>query len=553
MLAEHKGYEVQLIVQYFIETMRQLPKRRAITCLTENREFTYGEMDKITNQLDYRFRQANLKKDDVVMVCLLNTWQFPMFMLGAWKTPCIFSPINFRGAPGDIAIQLEDSKPKVLAWDVAFDSLIKTALDLSKHKPSILICTKQSGIPGALIFEDYYKDAPDVDSDVEERLETILDPFADEIIRHYTSGTTGRPKGAKETSANLLQMDMWIALQMEVNWNDKVAMFTPWFHQGGIHFVTVPLSMGAHVFGMPLAPFNPNTFLDIIEKYGLTLVMGAPTILDALASAQQSQKRNISSLTRLFTMGAPFSREEYVQWRDHLTPSIGNAYGTTETSAVSILVFGVHDLEKYAGTAGRVTRWGRIRVIQVKPGERVEPNQEVAKDGKTQGEIIIKSTTNFLGYHNLPEETAKHVYKGWFYTGDMATWDEDGFITICGRTDDMIQSGGEKIYPVPVEEALQRYAKVQDAFVIPIPHERWGQAVAAYVVPKQGQTLTVKELDEHCLQDNNLANFTRPRYYQIITENLPYTVTGKKMHYVMVNRAKGELDKFIPIPSEKGK
>ncbi|MGV8056919.1 MAG: class I adenylate-forming enzyme family protein [Smithellaceae bacterium] len=552
MLPEHKGYEGQLIVQYFIETMRQLPKRRAITCLTENREFSYGELDKITNQLNYKFRQANLAKDDVVMVCLLNTWQFPMFMLGAWKTPCIFSAVSFRGAPGEIAHQLEDSRPKVLAWDVAFDSLIKTALEISKYKPSILICTKQSTIPGAVIFEDYYKAAPSEDPDIEERIESILDPFSDEIIRMYTSGTTGRPKGTRETSAILLQMDIWIAMQMGVVWNDKVAMFTPWFHQGGIHFVTVPLSMGAHVFGMPMAPFNPDAFLDIIEKHKLTLVMGAPTVLDALASAQKNKKRDLSSLGRLFTMGAPFSREEYIQWRDHLSVNIGNAYGTTETSAVSILDSQIHDMGKYAGTAGRVTRWDRIRIIQVRAGERVEPNQEVPKDNKTPGEIIIKSSNGFLGYLNRPEDTAKHLYKGWFYTGDMATWDEDGFITIGGRTDDLIQSGGEKVYPIPVEEALLRHPKVQDAFVVPMPHPKWGQAVAAYVLPKKGETLTVQELEDHCLQDLHLANYTRPRFYQIVTEALPYTATGKKMHYVMTNRAKEEVDKFIPISSQKG-
>ncbi|MGV8059250.1 MAG: class I adenylate-forming enzyme family protein [Smithellaceae bacterium] len=552
MLPEHKGYEGQLIVPYYIETMRQLPKRQAITCLTENREFTYGEMDKITNQLDYKFRQANLAKDDVVMVCLLNTWQFPMFMLGAWKTPCIFAPISFRGAPGEIAHQLDDSKPKVLAWDVSFDPLIKAALGMSKHKPSILICTKQSAIPGVVTFEDFYKDAPSEDQNIEERIEAILDPFADEIIRIYTSGTTGRPKGTRATSAIWLQMDIWQALNMQIYWNDKFAVFTPWFHQGGIHILTAPLSMGAHTVGMPLAPFIPDVYLDIMEKQKLTVVLGVPTVLNALAAAQKARKRDLSSLHWLFTMGAPYSREEYIQWRDHLSVNIGNAYGTTETAAVTMLSSGTHDMEKYAGTAGRVTRWDRVRVVQSSTGERVEPDQEVPKDNKTKGEIIIKSAGGFLGYHNRPEDTAKHLYKGWFYTGDAATWDEDGFITIGGRTDDMIQSGGEKIYPVPVEESLLRHPKVQEAFVVPMPHAKWGQAVAAYVLPKQGETLTVQELDDHCLKDPNLAGYIRPRFYQIVTETLPYTPTGKKMHYVMAKRAKEEVDKFIPIPSQKG-
>ena len=116
----------------------------------------------------------------------------------------------------------------------------------------------------------------------------------------------------------------------------------------------------------------------------------------------------------------------------------------------------------------------------------------------------------------------------------------------------MILSGAEKVYPVPVEESIMRHPKVKDVFVIGIPHKKWGQAVAAYVVPKEGEVLTVDELDKHCREDPYLASYTRPRYYRIVDGPLPYTATGKKMHYVLAKRAKekSELDKFVPIPSE---
>ncbi|MGV8058020.1 MAG: class I adenylate-forming enzyme family protein [Smithellaceae bacterium] len=551
MTSDYKHYAGNLVIGQYLDAMIVLSKRKAVTCLTYNREITYGELDKLTNQLDYKFRELKMQKNDVVMTCLLNTWHVPVTLLAAWKTPCIYSPINFRLAGGELAVHIEDSEPKVFVWDAAFDPAIKMALEMSKHKPKVLLCTKESIVPGAISFESYFKDAPAEDPECDERVHKILDPFTDEIIRFYTSGTTGRPKGTMISSDIYMHMDVCPLAIMEINWQDRVTNLTPWFHQGGMPAVTGALQLGGHVFGVPLAPFNPDTFLDMIEREKITLIMGAPVTLNALANAQKKKPRDISCLRWIQTVGAPFSREEYVLWRDNLGPHICNFYGTTETRQITDLNSRYHDLEKYAGTLGRAQKFTRARVIQVRPGERVDPSELAPRDGKTPGEIITQSPSVFLGYHNRPEETASHLYKGWFYTGDMATWDEDGFITIAGRTDDMIKSGAEKVYPVPVEEALMRNPKVQDVFVVPMPHERWGQAVAAYVLPKPGETLTVKELDDHCINDPNLANYMRPRFYQIVTEAMPYTATGKKMHYVMNNRAKEEVSKFIPIPSEK--
>jgi Acyl-CoA synthetases (AMP-forming)/AMP-acid ligases II len=552
MLPEHKGYEGNIYVDYYVATMREFPKRQAITCLTENRTFTYGEFDKITNQLDHRFRQAGLKKDDVVMVCLFNTWQFPMLLLGAWKTPCIFSPINFRLAPGEIAIIIDDSKPKVFVWDSVVDELIKRALELSKHNPPVLLCTGNSTVEGAINLEDYYKDAPDEDQDIEDRVREILDPFQDEILRHYTSGTTGLPKGTVQSCLVTMQMDWALFNITRVDWYDKGMGITPWFHQGGLLLVTMILLAGGHLFCFPLTRFDPDVALDYVERYKLTTLFGAPPPFDALAAAQQKKTRDLSSLRLVFTMGAPFSREEYQAWSQSLCKTIVSAGGTTETRGDYALSSYLHPMESKAGFSGRRPLFCQLRVIKARPGERVEPNETAPRDGKTEGELISKSSHQFLHYYNRPDDDAKHLYKGWFYSGDVATWDEEGFITIKGRTDDMIQSGAEKVYPVPVEECLMRHPKVQDVFVIPLPHERWGQAVAAYVLPKEGETLTVEELDKHCREDPFLADYTRPRYYQIVGEQFPYTPTGKKMHYILADKAKEEIDKFIPIPSQRG-
>ena len=551
MLEKHKGYEGSIYIDYYVATMREFPEKSAITCLTTGRTLTYGELDKITNQMDHKFRADGLKKDDVVMACLFNTWQFPVLMIGCWKTPCIFSPVNFRLASGEIAIHLEDSRPKVFIWDFLLDQTIKKALELSKHHPQILISTGETSVAGAYRFEDYYANAPDEDVDIEDRIREILDPIQDEILRHYTSGTTGLPKGTIETSLALLQMDWSIIATDNINWNDKTMNITPWFHQGGIVLPTTVLISGGHLFGFPLTRFDPDTGLDFIEKYRLTVVWGAPATFNALAAAQRKKSRDLGSLRLIHTMGAPFSKEEFIEWQEVLCQTIFNTYGTTETRQDLILRSDIHPMAEKAGSAGRPVPFCQVRVIKVRPGERVEPDELAAKDGVEEGQVISKSPHQFLGYYNRPELNEKRLYKGWFYSGDVATWDQDGFIIIKGRTDDMIQSGAEKVYPVPVEECLLRHPKVKDVFVVALPHQKWGQAVAAYVVPQEGETLTVEELDKHCQDDPYLANYTRPRYYQIVSEQLPYTATGKKMHYVIADKAKQEADKFVPIPSER--
>jgi len=552
MLKEHKGYEGNIIVDYFVETMREFPERDAITCITNNRTLTYGELDKITNKLDHKFRQAGLKKDDVVMVCLLNTWHFPTMMIASWKTPCIFSPINFRLAAGEMAVHIDDCKPKVFMWDSGLDGTVRQALEMATHSPDILLCTEDSQVVGAISFEDYYKGAPEEDADVEERIMGILDPIQDEILRHYTSGTTGLPKGTRETSLNLMHMDWSVLVTDQIHWKDVATNVTPWFHQGGIVLPTTILMSGGHLIGFPLGKFSGGRVLDLVEKHKITIIWGAPVTFDAMATAQREKPRDLSSLRLIHTMGSPFSKEQFVEWGEVLTPNIANTYGTTETRQDVILQSNIHPMAEKAGAAGRRVPFCRVRVIQIRPGERVQPCDMVPRDGKTEGEVITKSPHQFLGYYNRPDENSKRLYKGWFYTGDIATWDQDGFITIRGRTDDMILSGAEKVYPVPVEESIMRHPKVKDVFVIGIPHKKWGQAVAAYVVPKEGEVLTVDELDKHCREDPYLASYTRPRYYRIVDGPLPYTATGKKMHYVLAKRAKekSELDKFVPIPSE---
>ena len=171
-----------------------------------------------------------------------------------------------------------------------------------------------------------------------------------------------------------------------------------------------------------------------------------------------------------------------------------------------------------------------IAVVKVYPDRLAEPEDFVEKDNKELGEIIVRPTVKCsFDYINKPEEAQAKYYKGWLYIGDLGTWDENEYVTVAGRKDDMIISGGENIQPVQVEEIINAHQKVSENVVVGMPSEQYGEVVVAYVVP-QDSSVTARELDEYCLSHPMLARFKRPRFYRFV-EKLPMTATGKKMHY----------------------
>ena len=536
-----------MYIEQYLGAFENFAERNALTCLATGRTLTYRELDRITNQLSNRFREDGFKKGDVMMVCLYNTFHLPVSMLGAWKNLQIFSPINFRLSPGEVRIHLEDSEPKVFIYDSDLDETIEKALQLSRHKPDVLISTHRSCVNRSIEFDDYIRNAFEEDPNVLDRIKKI-DPLHDEIERLYTSGTTGLPKGVKFSSHSLLNIAFKTAYNNHYTNQDKLMNLTPWFHQGGICTTVQPgLLAGSHIFG--LKKFDAEEALDYIENQNITFLAGAPTTFNAMAIAQKKRRRDLRSLRLIHSMGSPATSREFLLWQEVFTNDVVNSYGTTETASTLCLKSDIHPIKEKAGSAGRPFIFVQARVVKLYEEDgRGEPTELARKDGNEIGQIIVKTPGMLDGYHNRPEEERKKLYKGWFYTGDTATWDEEGFITVQGRTDDMFVSGGENIFPQPIEEVLEKHPKVKECIVVGMPDEKWGQITVAYIVPKN-EIPTVEELDKHCLDDPGLANYKRPRYYQFVDELL-YTATGKKLRYKMKERAiqeEAEIRKRVEV------
>lgn len=518
--------------------------KAAITCWQRDRRWTYAQLQKETNRLANALRADGVVKPDLVMYQLYNCAEWIFVYLASQQLGAINCPINYRLSYGETAYAIDDSKPKVFFYDSAVSEVAEKALESAKHPPARVVMVDLSGtakpIAGAVSFDDYVKAHPDTDPG-------ILRPthIYDETTRLYTSGTTGMPKGVPLNNINEIFSAHDVIMHFPLSPVDKTLNMTPWFHRGGLYSggPNPTLYVGAEL--VPLRQFDPGTVLDLVEKHGLTFLIGAPVTLKALHDKQLEKPRDLSRLKGIVTMGAPLDRAACIRFQKVLTPNIFNGYGTTEGFWNTFLR--PYDLPEMAGASGRSCTDDDVAVVKIHPDRLAEPHEFVAKDDLEVGEVIVKPTAKCsFTYHNKPGEARAKYYKGWLYIGDLGKWNQEEYVTIVGRKDDMLISGGENIQPVQVEAALNEHPDVTDSLVVGLPDEKWGQVVVAYVVPKR-PTLTAKEMDQFCKQHPMLASYKRPRYYRFV-ETLPMTATGKKIHYriradVQADQAAGRLQK----------
>lgn len=485
------------------------------------RRWTYRQLNAQVNRLAHAMRQDGVGKNDVVMFALLNSPEFIFCYLAAHKVGAIACPVNYRQGAGEIALVIDDSRPKVFVYDTQFGTLSQDALALAEHKPDRVLV---AGGQGAASVDGYMDGQPETDPPID-----FHPHIYDETTRLYTSGTTNRPKGVPINNINEVLSAHDVIMHFPLTPTDRTMNMTPWFHRGGIHSggPCPTLYVGGEV--VILRDFHPRTCLEYAERYGVTFLIGVPTILAMLARAQERTPVDLSALRGIVTMGAPFEKAACEKYMKLLTPNIFNGYGTTETFWNTFLR--PYDLPEMSGSAGRACTDDDVRVVAVHPdGSHAEPEEVVPHDNEAPGEIIIRSPAkSAFCYYNNPEMTAQKFYKGWLYTGDMGTWDKNEFVTICGRKDDMIVSAGENIYPTQIEAVLNEHPKVAESAVIGIPDRLRGEVVAAYIVPSD-DSLTVEEIKAYCVQSPMLSSYKWPRSYTLVKE-LPHTATGKLMHY----------------------
>lgn len=531
-------------IKGFMRNVRRFGDKKAVIDPLTGVVFTYQQLNSEVNLLANALLNCGVVSGDVVFYQLPNSLEFLYCYLAPQKLGAVNSPANYNFSPAETAVCLNTSKPKVFIYSSEFAANSEKAIELADAKPEFVIMVGEGKLPeGHIRYDDFVKGFP-----VCEPATGYVPYIYDEVMRLYTSGTTGRPKGVPMFNANEVLSAHDVLMHFPMNSTDITMNTTPWFHRGGIHSGGPCPTLYAGGCIVIMKTFQSLLALKYIEKYKITFLIGVPSIIKMLVRHQEKYNADLSSLKGIVTMGAPFERADCLKVQQVLTKNLFNGYGTTETFWNTFLR--PFDLPEMSGTAGRSCTDDDVRVVKYVEGKKAEPNDLAAMDECETGEVIIRSPKASYCYYENPEEEANKFYKGWMYTGDLATWDRNQFITISGRKDDMIISGGENIYPPIVEEALNLHPKVAQSAVTGVPDSVRGEAVVAYIVAED-DTLTVSDLVDFCGESDILSGYKRPRYYRFVKQ-LPMTATGKLQHFVLKEMALNDLEQGLLKLAMKG-
>ncbi len=522
----------------FMRNVRRYWTRPAVIDPETNKTWTYRELNCEANKFARALQKDGVGKNDVVMGALRNSPAFCLCYTGPRKIGSIFLAANFNLAAGEMALLIDHNEPKVLIYSANIVSVVCEAQKLARHKITRFILADNiegAEIPeGHVSYEDYIKSESGDEPEINFRPHIY-----DEVLRLCTSGTTALPKSVPVNDINEVLSAHDVIMHYPLNSRDVTLNMTPWFHRGGCHSGGPCPSFYAGAAVVVMRKFQPKSSLEWIQEYKISFLMGAPANLEMLCRLQEKVRKDISSLKGLVTMGAPLSRSGCIRCMNVLTQNIFNGYGTTETFWNSFLR--PYDLPDGAGSVGCSCLDDEVRVVKIYDDKKAEPDEMVEHDKLSEGEIIIRAPekSTFTYYKNEAMSEEK-FYKGWMYTGDTGTWDEDWIVTIRGRKDDMMVVSGENIYPTQIEEAIIENPKVKDCIVTAVSDRLRGQAVCAYIIPSDPE-LTLEEVAAFCTNSPMLSRYKRPRYYAFVKE-IPFTATGKKMHYAMKLRAQTDLE-----------
>jgi long-chain acyl-CoA synthetase len=505
------------IGKVFDLTVKRFPNKPAIYDVRKNIRFTYKEWNEQVNRLANALSKEGVKKGDRVSTFTFNTEELGTAFFACAKIGAIFNPINFRLMPEEVAYIIADAKPKVVLFEKALESVI-AAIE-NRFEATSFWFIDEDAPAYAASYQDKLAAAPSDNIQVEVN-ENDIYAFI------YTSGTTGRPKGVMHSHRNMVDQSLLCIAAGKLEAEDIGLVTAPMFHCAELHCAFLPrIHVGAS--NVILHQFNPKVILQLIGQEKITKFFAAPTMWNMILQEDLSQY-NIESLKLGLYGAAPMAPSLVHAVHDRLGISLIQAYGMTEMGP-AITFLSENDQLRKAGSAGQAALCHDIRIVRTREDGPSDPD-DVVPAGET-GEIIVQGPCMMLGYFGREEATSNAMYKGWYHSGDIGYLDEEGYLYVNDRVDDMIISGGENIYPREVEDVLHAHEGVLDVAVVGQPDDRWGETVTAFVV-KKDPNLTEQELEDYCKNSDSLANFKRPRKY-VFCEALPRNASGKIQKFVL--------------------
>jgi 2-furoate---CoA ligase len=468
---------------------------------TTETELTYGEWYGRVAAVAGWLRSHGIGRGDRVALSMRNREELATAYLAVQLAGAVAVPANFRFRAPELGHVVTDSGAVALIYDDG-----STAAATALPRP-----------PGLLIHVDEleaatrYHEPVDAESNDDSNLSVIL----------YTSGTTGLPKGVPRTHRAEYAASIAHVVQCGYRLGESTLGAMPIAHTMGTRsLLSMVLVNGLYA---PVASINDEAALDLLAARRLSSLYLVPSAYHILLDRLERGPVDLSSCRKLGYAGAAMAPSLVERCVAAFEPDIFvNHYGSTE-----IYTFTVSSRQREKpGCAGRPGIHSRIRLVvptrerRVSPDDRVEPGQA--------GEVIasVEGDEAFEGYLNQPEATRAAIRDGWYFTGDLGRLDSDGDLWIEGRVDDMINTGGENVYPIEVEDLISRHPKVAEVVVCGLPDERWGQAVTAFVVARDGSALSPGEIIDYARRNPELADYKRPRRVVLVSE-IPKSPVGK--------------------------
>ncbi|MGW1564217.1 acyl-CoA synthetase [Streptomyces sp. NPDC002144] len=482
---------------------RKTPHRTAL--IHGGTSLTYAQLYDRTTRLAHALRSRGIRRGDRIAYLGPNHPSYLETLFAAGTLGAVFVPLNTRLAGPEIAFQLADSGAKALVYGPSHAGLV-------------------AGLPGDTDVRAYVE----VGAEYEEAVagapaEPVDEPVApdDTCIIMYTSGTTGRPKGAMLTHANLTWNAVNVLIDHDLIADERALVSAPLFHTAGLNMLTLPVLLKGGTCVLVEA-FDPNATFDLIEEHRITFMFGVPTMFEQVARHPRWPDADLSSLRLLTCGGSPVSTPLIAAYQERGLTFL-QGYGMTEASPGTLFLDAEHAVSK-AGSAGVPHFFSDVRVVR--------PDLTPVDVGET-GEVVVRGPHVMPGYWGLPEESAASFADGWFRSGDAARVDEDGYVHIVDRIKDMIISGGENIYPAEIEDLLLAHPGIVECAVIGVPDEKWGEVPRAVVVPREGVRVDPDEVLASLA--GRLAKYKIPKSV-VLADELPRTASGKLLKSRVRNR-----------------
>jgi len=487
---------------------RLLAKRASLdggrlALIAGDRRLDFKELDAEACRAANLLLASGVGAGDRVAALMRNSADYLALYYGAAKIGAILCAINWRLAAPEIDFILRDSAPKLLVHDAEF------AATVAALASDAFLVLEIGDAPLARSFRA--------------RLDVAADrePFAQagsdhSLVLVYTSGTTGRPKGAVLTHRQMFWASATMAASHDYKQGDVNLVPTPLFHVGGLSFATLFVHMGATLL-LPRA-WEPGAILDLIAAERVNHFFAVPAMLRSLVDHAGFGAANLSSLRWILCGGAPVPPDLIETFGRRGIP-VQQTYGATETAGPATLVDLAHVAEK-AGSAGLPYFHTELRIVNAQGAEL--PAGEI-------GEVQVRAPHVFAGYWRNEEASRAAFCGDWFRTGDLGRRDAEGYLYLVDRAKDVVITGGENVYPAEVEAALRGHPAIAEIAVVGIPDSEWGEVPAAIVVTKRGAALTLDELRSFC--EGRIARYKQPRRLVLRATPLPRNASGKVLKH----------------------